>query len=189
VFAVEPNAAMRAMAEADLASDPKFHSVDGSGEQTTLADRSVDLVTAAQSFHWLNPEAALREFRRILKSNGFYALIWNELDTSDTRVGAVFNELMPRFCPDYPLFEAAARNNFENCDRLVASDGKKWKLPYEWALDLESLQGFLRSLSVTPREGDPNYPKMMESAAEIFAKHHRGGQLALPYYTLLYCGR
>src|SRR5690349_18182649 len=47
VFGVEPNAAMRAAAERLLSSFPQFHSVDGTAENTTLRDGSVDLVTAA----------------------------------------------------------------------------------------------------------------------------------------------
>src|SRR5262245_32425671 len=44
VFAVEPNAPMRAAAEAALGGDPRFASVAGSAEATTLPPASVDLV-------------------------------------------------------------------------------------------------------------------------------------------------
>src|SRR5436190_381607 len=54
VYGVEPNADMRAAAEKSLATYPGFHSVDGSGEQTGLPDASIDLVTCAQAFHWLD---------------------------------------------------------------------------------------------------------------------------------------
>src|ERR1700734_384944 len=53
VFGVEPNAEMREAGEPLLAAFPKFGfpsfiSVAGTAEATTLADRSVDFVTAAQ---------------------------------------------------------------------------------------------------------------------------------------------
>lgn len=51
VFAVEPNAEMRAAAEAALNDDPNFVSVAGTAEETTLEDASVDFTTAAQAFH------------------------------------------------------------------------------------------------------------------------------------------
>src|ERR1700734_1939759 len=53
VFGIEPNAEMRGAGERLLAAFPKFGfpsfiSVAGTAEATTLADRSVDFVTAAQ---------------------------------------------------------------------------------------------------------------------------------------------
>src|SRR5437868_14790714 len=46
VIRVEPNEAMRAAAEKLLQDYPKFKSVNGTAEATTLADASVDFVTA-----------------------------------------------------------------------------------------------------------------------------------------------
>src|SRR5689334_17665803 len=48
VFAIEPNAAMRASA----APNPLVEWREGSAERTSLADHSVDLVLCAQAFHW-----------------------------------------------------------------------------------------------------------------------------------------
>ena len=39
-----------------LAGFPKFTSVAGTAETTTLADHSVDFVTAAQAAHWFDRE-------------------------------------------------------------------------------------------------------------------------------------
>ena len=47
VYAVEPNAPMRAAAEQRLGGEARFHSVAASAEDTGLAPASVDLVTAA----------------------------------------------------------------------------------------------------------------------------------------------
>src|SRR4051812_25221834 len=49
VIGVEPNAEMRAAGERFLANYPKFTSTAGFAEQTSLADASVDFVTAAQA--------------------------------------------------------------------------------------------------------------------------------------------
>jgi SAM-dependent methyltransferase len=52
VLGVEPNPGMRQAEERLLAQWPRFRSVDGRAEATTLPDCSVDFVTAAQAFHW-----------------------------------------------------------------------------------------------------------------------------------------
>ena len=53
VFGVEPNEDMRKMAEANLSKYRGFKSINASAEATTLVSRSVDFITAAQSFHWI----------------------------------------------------------------------------------------------------------------------------------------
>src|SRR5947207_14930414 len=52
VFGVEPNPEMRLAGERFLARYPRFTSVAGTAEETTLDDHSVDIITAAQSAHW-----------------------------------------------------------------------------------------------------------------------------------------
>src|SRR5512138_2362812 len=64
VYGVEPNPRMRDAAEEYLQSFPRFHSIAGSAEDTTLPAASVDAVTAAQAFHWFDTERARHEFIR-----------------------------------------------------------------------------------------------------------------------------
>ena len=48
VYAVEPNDDMRAAMQADVA----LSTLCGSAESIPLPDCSVDVITAAQAFHW-----------------------------------------------------------------------------------------------------------------------------------------
>ena len=77
VYGVEPNDDMRREAEKVLKGFHRFHSVPGTAEHTLLPGASVDLVTAAQAFHWFDAAAFKRECRRILAAEGRIALIWN----------------------------------------------------------------------------------------------------------------
>ena len=67
VVAIEPNAAMRQVADRLLQRYEKFRSINAAAEATTLETESVDLVTAAQAFHWFDRARAKKEFARILK--------------------------------------------------------------------------------------------------------------------------
>lgn len=79
VIAVEPDDAMRgALADAL----PSVRTVKGTAESIPLPDDSVDVITAAQSWHWVDEARALPEVARVLKPGGLLALVWNIRDES-----------------------------------------------------------------------------------------------------------
>src|SRR6266436_8714589 len=101
VFGVEPNAEMRQAGEEFLVEYPHFTSVAGTAEATTLADHSVDFVTAAQAAHWFDRQKARREFIRILKLGGWLVLLWNERLTDSTKFLRDYEQLLLTYGTDY----------------------------------------------------------------------------------------
>lgn len=83
VTAIEPSDSMRAAADHALAHIPGYSSAGGSAEHLPLPPASVDLITAAQAFHWFDIAAARAEFLRVLKPLGQVAMIWNDRVLSD----------------------------------------------------------------------------------------------------------
>lgn len=76
VTAIEPNADMRARG----AADPDNGAIvwrEGSGEATGLPARSAGLVTMASSFHWVDFDAGMSEFARVLVPGGRFCALWN----------------------------------------------------------------------------------------------------------------
>src|SRR5271157_5665063 len=167
VFGVEPNAGMRAAAEESLAAEPRFHSVAGRAESTTLGDRGVDFVTAGQAFHWFDPAAARREFQRILKPPGWLVLVWNERKPGPG-FQADFDAVIRDYAPEKNrISEAAIDVVYGHRDwRLVVFDNRQ-------QLDLEGLQGRLASSSYAPLPGSPGYQPLMDALAGLFVKHQR----------------
>jgi len=82
--AVEPSADMRAVCRRVVPGAPV---VAGTAEAVPLASASVDLVTAAQAFHWFDAPVALAEMARVLRPGGVVALLWNARDESVPWVG------------------------------------------------------------------------------------------------------
>ena len=64
VVSVEPNREMRETSEQLLGKYSRSTSVNGTAEEITLADCSVDFITAGQAFHWFDRERARKEFAR-----------------------------------------------------------------------------------------------------------------------------
>ena len=76
VIGIEPNADMRKEASDKMAGHPYATHIEyreGLAEKTGLPDACADIVTAAQSFHWMEPTATLAEVARILRPGGLFA--------------------------------------------------------------------------------------------------------------------
>ncbi|KRD41257.1 methyltransferase type 11 [Cellulomonas sp. Root930] len=92
VVAVEPSDAMRAELTAAL---PDVEALPGTAEHLGLPDASVDAVTIAQAWHWVDPPAASAEIARVLRPGGSVAPIWNVRD-QDTDWVARWTEIVHR---------------------------------------------------------------------------------------------
>jgi SAM-dependent methyltransferase len=68
VIAVEPGAETRKLLERRV--DGVARVLDSRAESLPLAGASADLVVCADSFHWLDADRALEEFRRVLRPGG-----------------------------------------------------------------------------------------------------------------------
>lgn len=77
VIAVEPDSRMLATLTASL---PSVTALVGSAERLPLGDATVDAVTVAQAWHWVDESAALPEIARVLKPGATLGLIWNVRD-------------------------------------------------------------------------------------------------------------
>ena len=71
VVGVEPNPAMRTIAEERAPAGIRY--LDASSTSTGLEDGSVDVVTASQSLHWMDPDGTFAESARILRPGGVFA--------------------------------------------------------------------------------------------------------------------
>eukprot|EP01104_Vermistella_antarctica_P002903 TRINITY_DN1309_c0_g4_i1.p1 TRINITY_DN1309_c0_g4~~TRINITY_DN1309_c0_g4_i1.p1 ORF type:complete len:296 (+),score=63.90 TRINITY_DN1309_c0_g4_i1:159-1046(+) len=58
--------------------------IEGNAASIPLADESVDVVHAAQAFHWFANEDSLKDMVRVLKPAGHLSFIWNFIDSTET---------------------------------------------------------------------------------------------------------
>jgi SAM-dependent methyltransferase len=188
VFGVEPNHKMRHAAEEYLSNYPKFVSVAGTAESTTLPSHSIDLITCAQAAHWFDREKALPEFQRILKPGCYLVLIWNDRRVRGTAFGEDYERLVVQYGTDYTEVQRLGRvvegNEFFNpftCEKRV--------LPNHQDLDFEALEGRLLSSSYAPQPGDAACAPMLADLRRIFETHQRNGQVRIEYNTNIYFGK
>ncbi|MGH8266710.1 MAG: class I SAM-dependent methyltransferase [Steroidobacteraceae bacterium] len=185
VFGVEPNDGMRAAAETSLCAYPRFRSVNGSAESTTLAPDSVDLLIAGQAFHWFDVKRSHLEALRVLRAAGWAALLWNERPTQLTAFRADYEALLLRHAAEYARI-TASRADVAAMREFLGPAMELATFPNQQILDFEGLRGRLRSSSYAPPPGDPQHEPMIAGLRELFDRHQQHGKVVLGYRTLVY---
>jgi SAM-dependent methyltransferase len=187
VFGVEPNAEMREAGERLLAEFPKFTSIAGTAEATTLADQSVDFVTAAQAAHWFDRAGSRQEFARILKPGGWLVLLWNERLTDSTPFLRDYENLLLTFGTDYQdvRHERTTEVVNEFFDPIPFQE-RAFAMQQEF--DYAGLEGRLLSSSYVPGPEHPKHAAMLRKLRPIFNAHAVQGQVICEYKTRLYFG-
>jgi SAM-dependent methyltransferase len=188
VIGVEPNPGMRAAAEKSLASYPNFKNVDGTAEETSLADSSVDLITAGQAFHWFNPERFKVEALRILKPGGWTSLIWNARKLTTTPFLEDYEALLLKYNTDYT--EVRHEKAEELVIEFFAPAEVSLKIfPNQQVFEFEGLKGRVCSSSYTPEPGNPKFGPMMDELQQIFDRHQTDGHISFEYDTKVFYGQ
>jgi SAM-dependent methyltransferase len=188
VFGVEPNAEMRAAGERLLAGFTKFISVTGTAEATTLEDRSVDFVTAAQAGHWFDRGRARREFVRILKPGGWLVLLWNERLTDSTKFLRDYEQLLLTYGTDYQDVHHERTTDAVN-EFFDPAPFQERAFEMRQEFDYAGVEGRLLSSSYAPGPDHPQHAPMLRDLRRIFDAGAVAGQVVFAYKTRLYCGR
>ena len=188
VLGVEPNAEMREAGEEFLRRYPKFTSVAGSAEATTLPDDEVDFVTAGQAFHWFDVEPTRREFQRILKTGGRVVIIWNERLLDTTPFLRDYEALLHQYGTDYARVNESYPRNEQMLAFFARNEFTSHTLPNFQEFDFEGLSGRLRSSSYAPTPDNLRFKPMMEKLRGIFDAHQVNGKVRMEYSTRVYTG-
>lgn len=188
VLGVEPNAEMRAAGERLLAQYRNFTSLEATAENTTLAEGSVDFITAGQAFHWFDREKTRPEFARILKSDGWVVIVWNGYNPERTTLLKGYHEALLRYGTDYRDVHREIEDM--QVDKFFApGEYKIAHFEFQQSFDLEGFKGRTLSASYAPQLGEPNYEPMLNELREVFEANQTDGQVAFDYETEVYYGR
>lgn len=191
VWAVEPNGEMRAAADQWLGAQPGYRSVAGRAEATGLADASVDLVAAAQAFHWFDPDAARAECRRILRAGRWAALLWNDR-LPDDPVNAGLDEIAARHGGAPRAAMAASSRDEAPIARFFGGAGSMpapQRFAHAQQLDAAGFSALLFSRSYIPPRASDAGAAVSRDAQALFDRLQRDGIVTVPYETVLYLGR
>jgi SAM-dependent methyltransferase len=187
VSAVEPNTNMRKAAEASLSEYDNFISIDGAAEDTSLAEGSIDLVTAAQAFHWFNNAATKTELQRILKPDGKLALIWNKRAVSEPFQQA-YDAILREYAPEYDKVNHMNLEEDDIAGFFAAESMELLHFDNNQSLDFSALIGRLQSSSYCPSENSAQYIPLVTELLGLFDQFALNGRIDFEYDTQLYLG-
>lgn len=189
VYAVEPNADMRAAGERLYGARRNFRSVNATAESTTLAVGSIDFVTCGQAFHWFDRGKARLEFSRILVPRGWVVLVWNERRTDATPFLREYEDLILKYSADYHLVHHG-RISGEVLREFFGPDGYRMRtFPNLQMLSLNGVKGRLLSSSYMPEADDPSWGSLLWELEAIVHRHGVDGLVRFEYDTRMYYGQ
>jgi SAM-dependent methyltransferase len=102
IVSVDPVPEMLAVARRNCSGFPNVEFIEGRFEDVPIADGSIDLVIAVQSFHWVEPETGCRKAGTVLRQGGSLVLVWTDEAREDTPLERALRAAYERTAPDRP---------------------------------------------------------------------------------------
>jgi len=187
VWAVEPEAEMRSVAEADLGDHANFHSVDAVAEATGLLAASLRLIVVGRALHWFTAESARREFNRILQPDGWLAVL--SVRCTDPTLDAAVKGLMTERCGFDLTRNKYSRPTVDLDIYLRPEERVELCVPAIQQERWPQFMGRLSTFSGAPDPDTPGFALLEQAASPVFEHFARDGVLTIPVETVVRMGR
>lgn len=187
IIAIEPNDEMRAILKERMEDFKQVTCLNGSAENSGVGDKSVDIVTVAQAFHWFDAVAFKKECQRILKKNGLVMLIWNSRDHS-SNLNKETAKISKKYCPNFQGFSGGI--NIERLDlhQFFSNGYEHYAVSNPLKMDKEHFIGRNLSASYAPKKEDIFYDEFVDELGFLFEKYSKDQTILVPNDLHVYVG-
>lgn len=157
---------------------PGVETLVGTAEDVPLPDASVDAVTVAQAWHWVDAARAVAEVARVLRPGGTLGLVWNSRDESVGWVAELGE-----------IIGGTPHHTRESLDPIVGGpfgELERWTTRWEQELSLDGLLDLVRSRSYMIVKQEDEKEAVLERVRALVASVPRDGAgagIRLPYVT------
>ncbi|WP_446744615.1 class I SAM-dependent methyltransferase [Silvibacterium acidisoli] len=189
VTAVEPNAKMRQACADLMPGFPRLSCASGTAEATGLQAESADLVTVAQAMHWFDQPKARAEFVRVLKPQGWCAIVYNHRRRGGDAFHDGYEAILAGFGSDYYQVQERHLSPEQIVSFFSPQSAETAHFGNEQRLDLEALEGRILSSSYMPQPGSEKYASMRQAIEKLFAQNKHDGTVRLEYDCAVTYGR
>ena len=188
VFCVEPDTVKRDIAEKKLKLYYNFISIDGTYEECSLSDESVDIIVSPGLYSCLEIEKIKNEFRRILKKGGYLVLVRNDLKKTGYDLIAGYNQLLKKY--KLKLTDSARVSDFKKIESVFFGSKKFQKAKFDnpCCYNFNSMKDTLLNMT------DLKSPKKTDNLIsgelkKLFNTYKKENKVILIYETIIICGK
>jgi SAM-dependent methyltransferase len=189
VTAVEPDPRMLQVAQRRLAAhDVRF--VEGRFEDYDGEPRSVGMVFAAGSWHWVDAELSLPLAASLLQDGGYLATCWNLPRPQDLPRPPGLEATYLKLAPELAGIASQVKNrNQRHLREAIATSGyftEPKSFSYQWTQTLSTAEycDLLSTHSDHRMLGPDRLTELLTAVADVVDQN--GGTLQLAYETVLY---
>lgn len=189
VIAVEPNKDMLNMARENLSKYGELIEFkEEAAEATKIENKSIDIIVVAQAFHWFDKELFKKECKRILKSDGLIAIMWNFIDYKQELEGKIIDIHKKYTTLSFNASEEKKRD--EEIAEFFGENNYELKI-YEnnYLEDYERFLGKQLSMSYALKKEDEKYNEYIGAFKKLFDKYGKDGIIEVHNNTYCYFGK
>jgi SAM-dependent methyltransferase len=179
VIAVEPDPRMRALIARHA---PTAHVVAGRAEAIPLEDDSVDSVVVCSAWHWMDPDLAVPEVARVLRSGGTFGILWNGLDREGPMMAQI-RSVMGEPDTDDERSRSHQPENVWLPDRSHFLPPEIEVVRWTWSTTVDDLVGLLSTRSHVIAMSAEQRDRASRTVRSFLESHYGGGgdqAVALP---------
>lgn len=184
VTAIEPNDAMRKFGMQNT-SGRKVKWIEATGEKTTLADKSMDLITFGSSFNVTDRQRTLEEVHRVLVNGGWFACMWNHRDLTDPlqkKIEDLIHSMVPGY--DYGTRREDQTEVINSSGFFQPARHTEGNTIHSFSRD-DYMEAW-RSHATLARQAGPSFAKVIAAIEDILKAHP---SLDVPYTTRIWFAR
>ncbi|MDP4219562.1 MAG: class I SAM-dependent methyltransferase [Bacteroidota bacterium] len=169
-----------------------IRTIEAPGEATGLQSESLDLVSLAQAFHWMDKPSALKEASRILKPEKSLVLLWNQVTNTKDDYYSEIVGLIKKYNPHYKGGADILSADFAdhiNASHLF-SPPERYTFSFEAIYSPENYIGFLLSKSyIGVGIGSSDLPHFIEGSYLVLKDAFPDGNVVEKYETVMLAAR
>lgn len=189
ITAVEPNANMLEILKQNMGQGSALFAkiINASAEDTGIPAGTIDLVTAAQAFHWFDKGKFKAECERILTPNGRLAIVWNSHGKNEFRYER--DRIFDKYCGMSNSMKGSTTEGDKLLRTEYFSHMEFFRAENNMNMTEEQFIGYSVSHSYSIKADNENYERFVDELRNAFAKFQNNGIVELPHETTCYLGQ
>lgn len=188
IYYVEPNIDMLNEGKKYCQTCNNIVFINTSAEETTITENDIDIIFAVQCFHWFDKNKLKNEVKRLLKKDGLFIIIWNDLEDENNEFSKEYFKYISNWKIKLTGNQYQHKNNKEREEFYNEKSYETYTFLHSKEYTEEMLIGLSKSLSYAPQENETYYEDFITGIISIFNKYQKNNHVKFDLHTNMYIG-